>query len=300
MKKSIIVVGMAAVLLMLAASCKKENSTSKVVLRAGIEGSPSKTYVDVAGPFTSWKETDKILVNGNEMYITERHAISYGTEGQTGYHTADFACDNWKGSKPSSSTQLYAISPAIAQSQNNDGTWKSKISLPATQTYIANGIMDDLPMAVSNAGSVLNFHNLTCIYGVPVRTDKQGGLEINKVELVCADANPQYPLVAEAWYPHYGNELQDVEIIGGQSTTITLNCGENGVLIPTTKDGIEFFFAAFPVPVKNLDIKFYQGNELVATINKELSGVPEANRIYDLVESPENNNRTPWTINPNR
>ena len=46
-----------------------------------------------------------------------------------------------------------------------------------------------------------------------------------------------------------------------------MNCGEEGVLIPTDDKGIEFFFVAFPVPVKKLDIKFYQGETLVATIN---------------------------------
>lgn len=301
MKKSIIVVGMAAALLMLVASCKKENSTSKVVLRAGIVDSPSKTYVDIAGPFTSWDENDHIMVNGNEMYISERHATPYGT-GQTGYHTADFTCNNWKGHLPDGTIQLYAISPAAEQVQNNDGTWKSKISLPATQQYIENGFMDDLPMAVSNMGTVLNFQNLTCVFGVPVRTDVENGLTITKVELTCT--NSEYPLVAQAWWPHWGQESLDlgkIEIIGNASRTITLDCGD-GVLVPKTDEGIEFFFAAFPVLPKDskLNISFYQGESLVATIQKTLSGKTEPNMIYDLVESPDNNNRTPWTINPTR
>lgn len=303
MKKSIIVVGMAAALLMLVASCKKDNSTSKVVLRAGIVDSPSKTYVDVSGPFTSWDENDHIMVNGNEMYVSERHETPYGT-GQIGYHTADFTCNNWKGHLPDGTIQLYAISPAAEQVQNNDGTWKSKISLPATQQYIENGFMDDLPMAVSNMGTVLNFQNLTCVFGVPVRTESNG-LIIRKVELTCADS--QYPLVAQAWWPHWGEEsldLDQVEIISGDSRTITLDCGD-GVVIPTDTKGIEFYFASFPVLPKDseLDINFYVNKnnaEPVATIHKILSGKTEPNSIYDLVESPTPNNRTPWTINPDR
>lgn len=296
MKKSIIVVGMAAVLLMLVASCKKENS-SKVVLRAGIEDTPSKTYVNITGPWTNWEDTDHIMVNGNEMYLTKKY------EGRTGvFDHADFTCDNWIGDLPNGSIQLYAVSPATEQQQNTDGTWKSKISLPATQPYIANGFMGDLPMAISNMGTSLNFHNLTCVFGVPVRTDVENGLNITKVELTCADS--PIPLVAQVWWPHWGQEsldLNNVEIIGNPSRTITLDCG-NGVLVPTTTEGIEFFFAAFPVLPKDskLDISFYQGETLVATIQKTLSGKTEPNMIYDLVESPDNNNRTPWTINPTK
>lgn len=289
---------MAAVLLMLVASCKKENS-SKVVLRAGIVDSPSKTYVNIAGPWTSWKDTDHIMVNGNEMYLTNKY------EGRPGvFDHADFTCDNWKGHVPDGTIQLYAISPAAEQVQNNDGTWKSKISLPATQSYIENGFMDDLPMAVSNAGEAVNFQNLTCIFGVPVRTESNG-LIIRKVELACAGS--QYPLVAQAWWPHWGQEsldLDQVEIISGASRTITLDCGD-GVVIPTDTKGIEFFFASFPVLPKDseLDINFYVNKndaEPVATIHKILSGKTEPNSIYDLVESPTPNNRTPWTINPDR
>lgn len=298
MKKSIIVVSMAAVLLLLVASCKKENSTSKVVLRAGIEDTPSKTHVDITGPWTNWKDTDHIMVNGNKMYLSKKY------EGRPGvFDHADFTCDNWTGHDPDGSIQLYAVSPATQQRPGtNANTYESLISLPAVQPYIKNGFMDDLPMAVSNKGKSLNFSNLTCILGVPVRTAQQG-LTITKVELTCADS--QYPLVAQAWWPHWGQESLDLNAIqidpmSSASRTITLDCGE-GVTIPTDDEGIEFYFAAFPVLPKDseLDIKFYVNKndpEPVATIHKTLSGKTEPSVIYDLVSKPDLNDRTPWTI----
>lgn len=300
MKKSIIVVGIAAFALLFATSCKKENLTSKVVLKAGIESSPAKTYVDIVGPFTSWSENDHILVNGNEMYISERYETKYQDENhvlKVGYHTADFTCDNWNGPKPGVETQLYAIYPATKQEQNANGTWKSLVSLPATQLYRDGGFMDNVPMAVSNSGSLLNFKNVTCVLGVPVRTDKTN-LHITKVVLRNMDSEPS-PLVADIWYPHWGNETQNIEIIGSESSEITLKISENqndGVLIQTDNKGTEFYFVVFPVSVSKLQIDFYSGNERVASISKTLSGELEAGTIYDLVKNPNPDDRTPWNL----
>lgn len=308
MKKSIIVVSMAAVLLMLVASCKKENSTSKVVLRAGIASSPAKTYVDMGNLQTSWKEEDHIRVNGNEMSISQR----YGAHNV--YDKADFVCENWNGPVPTSSTQLYAIYPATEQrcTDVEHNIWESKVSLSATQPYVENGFMDNLPMGVSTANEELamNFHNLTTVFGVPVRTDAEN-VYVNKVVMEKVMLNPEnakvdgtgnYPLVASMWYPHAGTEVDKIEVIGGESYSITVE-SKNPVLIPTTSTGTEFYFVAFPVDMPNgVKFHFYNNDvEICDPIYKTWTdGKVEPNTVYDLVEYPTENDRTPWTINPNR
>ena len=281
MNKSIRIMGIAAMVLLLAVSCKKEKQeeSRRVTLTAGIESNTGKTYiyynpnVEDTGPFTCWIKGDEIMVNGNRMYMVGEPEQS--VDHPEWYHSATFQCDNWKGDVPGSKITLYAIFPATQQEPYTDNQgnecYKSRVTLPMEQTYIGdNDFMHNLPMGMSNKGLSINFHNLSNVYRLPVYA--QNDITITKVVMrknevtnfnpiqvgIDQDQNPIYltpdnlDIVGDIWYPHFGSETQNIEIIGGNSHEITLNCKTedypNGVTISKGSAAPTIFsFAAFPV-----------------------------------------------------
>lgn len=297
MNKSIRIIGMAALVMLLAVSCKKEkqDENRKVTLSAGIENPSGKHHIEWATKWTHWDKGDVILVNNNEMVITS----GWGT------NEAYFTCDDWHGELPEN-TILYAISPATEQKsyQGVDGlSWKSKVTIPQIQNYLKDSIHQPLPMGVSaekNAGA-LNFQQLANVYCLPVYFQKDGESigKITKVEMIknSAPSREDIPgpegdyIVGEIWYPHQGTETELVEIISA-SETITLNCKtdkfQDGVDINSTTP-TNFHFVAFPVQMRNgITFKFYTdaSSDPVAVINKSLGGSSiDINRYYTLYET---------------
>lgn len=301
MNKSIRIIGMAALVLLLAVSCKKEkqDENRKVTLSAGIVNNSGKHHIEWGTKWTHWDEGDVILVNNNEMVITQGW----------GSNEAQFTCDDWHGLLPEE-TILYAISPATEQKpyQGVDGlSWKSKVTVPQNQDYLKDNVQQPLPMGVSamiGAGA-LNFQQLTNVYCLPVyfEKDRESIGKITKVEMI---KNPQAApsakdndipgpeanyIAGEIWYPHQGTETELVEVISG-SESITLNCKTEQF-----PDGIDingststnFHFVAFPVQMKNgITFKFYtaDSSDPVAIINKSLGESSiDINRYYTLYET---------------
>lgn len=311
MNKSIRIIGMAAMVLLLAVSCKKEKQeeSRRVTLTAGIESNTGKTYIyynpneDDTGPFTCWNKGDEIMVNGNRMYMVGEPEQS--VDHPEWYHSATFQCDNWKGDVPGGKTTLYAIFPATEQEPYEDEQrntcYKSRVTLPMEQTYIGDDdFMHNLPMGMSNKGTTINFHNLSNVYRLPVYAEND--ITITKVVMRKNKVTSLDPIgswlpddldiVGDIWYPHFGSETQNIEIIGGNSHEITLNCKTkdypNGVTISKGSAAPTIFsFAAFPVQLTaGIEFDFYKegdsdGNPSY-TIKKAVESKIEYNRIYEL------------------
>lgn len=290
MNKSIRIIGMAALVMLIAVSCKKENKdeSKRVTLRAGMESPSGKTHIDNQWR-TLWDNGDKIRVNGNLMYMEST---------ENGNLWATFACDNWQGGLPGVTPSLYAIAPAADQKSwvNSQGKtcWKSRITIPANQSL--DYYQSNLPQGIlaENGVTTLNFQNLVNIYRLPVYTE--GEKTITKVTMEKIPTNDtDYPLVADIWFPHFGIDWTNVERVGGESYIITLNCGE-GVKISkdSSMNGATYFnFVALPVPWNDLQFKLYSGETLVATINKHIDNLSdgsspiEHNRVYTIYAEPE-------------
>lgn len=305
MNKSIGIIVMAAMML-LSVSCKKQEGTNKVRLEASIESPSGKAYTTLTSPTSVWEEKDEIYVNGNKM-----HLESMNEDHDKGL----FACDNWIGQLPSETTPLYAIYPAIDQKPkaNGDG-WKSYVSVPSHQDYIdpkPNKMR--VPMGISSVSEKLEFHNLVNLYGVPVYTESGNDLVVTKVvmekalspvdEYNVGEFIDNLQIAANIWYPHYGSETADIEIIDDESYTIELNCKvdgfENGVEI--SKDPANptfFYFIAWPVQLgKGLILKFYDEDGLICSKVKPIKSKIEYNRIYELRDaSSDGNDRKPFLI----
>lgn len=304
MNKSIRIIGMAAMVMLLAVSCKKENQDGqrKVTLTAGIESNSGKHHFDPDQKKAFWDEGDKIMVNGNIMNLVQRDANNtWGT----------FTCNNWDGLLPGQ-TVLYAISPATEQKdyEGEEGkAWKSRVSIPLTQEFMdkEDFFKKPLPMGISDRPDdddkdgviTLNFHNLANVYCLPVCNSNPSLDPITKVEMIKNDVNvtdskgdivpDDLDIVGDIWYPHYGSETANIEIIDGCSShTITMNCKtekyKNGVTVGNTTT--TFYFTAYPVQLsEGITFNFYtgsEGNVLVASFVKEINSKIDYNRIYTL------------------
>lgn len=296
MNKSIRIIGMAAMVLLLAASCKKENQNGsrKVTVKAGIE-SPAKTYVDGEN-FARWNEEDEIMINGSKLTLTEM--LNGGKE-------AKFEGE-WLENEPlpDGEISLHCITPAVDQKKLGNGDWGSWAQVLKEQTYIKeNGrrFMDNLPMGCHTTTiNNIEFHNLTSVFRIRVYASTSKN--ISKVEMIKNTGTPlghdgdghydDYPIAGTIWYPHAGNDLQNLELVDDEqkSYTITLNCGTNGVAVSTSESTpTDFYFVAWPVQMgRGVIFKFYDmENNLVASIEKPINieDTVEPNTIYTFCEN---------------
>lgn len=298
MNKSIRIIAMAAMVL-LAVSCKKQEGTNKVRLEASIESPSGKAYTTLISPVSVWESGDQIIVNDNLMDLK-----SMNEDHDKGY----FECDNWKGDIPDGTTALYAIYPATEQIENPkvEKGWKSRVTVPSRQDYFDASINKlQVPMGISSVSNKLELHNLVNVYAIPVIADEDG-LVITKVEIEKAlepvdkfhVASEEYiddlQIAADIWYPHYGSETADIDIIGDASYTIELNCKvdgyQNGVSISETTPTY-FYFIAWPVQLGNgLKLRFYDENGLICSRIKPIVSKIDYNRIYELRDSSEDGN----------
>lgn len=311
--------GIAAMVLLLAVSCKKENQeqSRQVTLTAGIENNAGKSYIYLGtpGPYTCWNEGDAIMVNGNYMYMDGKPDHAPSLPNCISY--ANFKTDNWKGNLPDGNIVLFAIFPATEQKTYKDDqgntAYKSRVTLPMEQTYIGdNDFMHNLPMGMSNKNTSINFQNLSNVYRLPVYNTSESDITITKVVMrknTVTDFNPislgqdeqgnpmflvpdNLDIVGDIWYPHFGSETQNIEIIGGNSHEITLNCKTsaypNGVTISKNKNAATIFsFAAFPVQLTaGIEFDFYKEGDTDGNpsyrITKPVENKIDYNRIYEL------------------
>ena len=285
MKKSIVIISMAAMVL-LAASCKKdkETGTQTVKLTAGIEQTDG-TKTEVINQVTYWKKGDAILVNGNLLPMKQ-----LAEDRKTATFEGEW--DLSKSPLPDGHNYINVVTPAIEQ-KFADGGWKSLVSVPKDQNYVDNGFMDNLPMACrTQAFEDIALHNLSDVFCINVYASTPK--TITRVEMEKVHSGSKYedenPLAGTIWYPHAGEDLEGVEIVGGTSYTITLNCKTNehpsGVTISTDKTSpTPFYFATWPVQMgKGIVFRFYNEAELVATIEHSIRPQDhvEPNTLYTI------------------
>lgn len=293
MKKNFRIIGVAATIMLLAISCQKEKQTQIVTLKAGVESPAGKTYIQ--GTITHWNLDDEIMVNGNKLKVKDIRqvpGIQEGTSIEYGIIEGP-----WEGDLPGSGCYLCGISPASTQNRNtDDNDWYSLVSVPASQPFVFNGIMDNLPMACRTTDpNNLSFHQLTTIFRLGVYAEESrtvGKVVMEKITekpdgLVGNIYYDDNPIAATFYYPHAGTDLQNVELVDAGSWNITVDCGKDGVVVD--EEPTYFHFVTLPVQMGyGIIFHFYdQNNNEIATLNKSIapgSSIEQA-RIYTLCEN---------------
>lgn len=306
MKKSIVIISMAAIVL-LAASCKKEKATGTqtVKLTAGIEQTDG-TKTEVINQVTLWKKGDAILANGNLLPMKE-----LAEDRKTA--TFEGKWDLSKSPLPDGKNYICVVTPATEQ-KLVDEDWKSLVSVPKDQDYVDNGFMDNLPMGChTQAFENIALHNLADVFCINVYAPTTPKT-ITRVEMEKVHSGQRYedenPLAGTIWYPHAGQDLHGVEIVEGTTSfTISLNCKTeehpSGVTISTSKDNpTPFYFATWPVQMgKGIVFRFYNEGVLVATIEHSIrpQDSVEPNTLYTVCQNNASGTGTglPYNIENN-
>ena len=169
MKKSFKIIGMAAMVLLLAVSCKKENKddvsgeTKAMTFTAGIGQGNGKTYLD--GSKLLWSGGDVININGNPFTLTEGEGTNKGV---------------FNG-EAEEKDLYYAVYPASNTLDNDIAT----ITLPAEQPYVDGSFAMGVAPMVAMTGDNKSF-TFTNVCGL-LRLDFQSITEpVKKIKLESA------------------------------------------------------------------------------------------------------------------
>lgn len=304
MKKSIRIMGMAALVMLLAISCKKEKQegNKKITVKAGVE-SVAKPYVNFASPtniYLCWEKDDAIMINGNELAMKELGP---------NYKEALFEGD-WVGPEPDGIIELRGITPInrnhiskghYPQKTNDQGNWVSLAEVPKKQIYINEGnrrFMNDFPMGVYNTTiDNLQFASLVSAFCINVYNSTGNSIKISKVVMSKDESgDDRLSLAGLIYHPHVGDDSWKpdyLEIINDEnkSDNIELTC-PNIEVSNSYDNPTAFYFVAWPVQFANgVRFDFYDDEEkCIATINKALNSyTTQEGRIYTLCENPDDN-----------
>lgn len=225
-----------AVLMAVAGSCKKNQNQDTSSFSASIEVDESRTYLD--GMTVKWSEGDKIIVYGDGAPKTYTLSTGDGTQ------TATFTTTG--GVQPASTYRAFYPASSCRGVSGDVFTF----SMPAMQTYTANGFMNNLnPMAGKNdgnGGTLIGFKNAFAVLKLQTR----GNVAVTKVEVTV----PSGAL--------YGNYTFDptsgtTTYVDGGGSTITLNCG-GGVALNENSD-TDFYIVLPPGCLSGgFDVKYYR------------------------------------------
>lgn len=241
-----------AVLMAVAGSCKKNQNQDTSSFSASIEVDESRTYLDVMT--VKWSEGDKIIVYGDGApNAPKTYTLSTGD----GTQTATFTTTG--GVQPASTYRAFYPASSCRGVSGDVFTF----SMPAMQTYTANGFMNNLnPMAGKNdgdGGTLIGFKNAFAILKLQTR----GNVAVTKVEVTV----PSGAFL-------YGNFTFDptsgtTTYVDGGGSTITLNCG-GGVALNENSD-TDFYIVLPPGCLSGgFDVKYYRAanpNTPFATTN---------------------------------
>ena len=265
MKRTLRLVGVAAMMLLLAASCKKEEKnngeTRKVTFTAGIEqGGGAKTGLtpNDQDPHVFnqvWKEGDKISINGNVFELEK------GAETSSGNFTGEVAL--------SDHGPYYAFYPAPVETQQRGDQDFSKVTfeIPESQVYAEKSYATNLaPMAAKATDKNLSFTNLCGLMELSLVGDD---ITVTGLELSC-----DKPIWGQTKEYTIGGGVA-LEMAEGAGEPITMDCGEGVTLDGTTS----FIFVLPPVDKGKFSLKVnykkgVESNVFVETIdlkNMEIS-----------------------------
>lgn len=254
MKRTLRLVGVAAMVLLLAASCKKDEKnngeTQRMTFTAGIEQGNSKTGLTPNGSHAFnqvWSEGDAINVNGT----------TFGLK-----NGANTDCAEFDGEVIPAET-YYAVYPATATLNSSEVTF----NLPASQTYLENSYASNLaPMAAKSTDENLSFTNLCGLMELGLKGEN---ITVTSLELSC-----DKPICGQtAEYTIGGDAALAMPAEAGK--TITMNCVteefSQGVQLDKT-DATSFIFVLPPVTEGDFSLKVtYSGGTQTITLHEDIS-----------------------------
>ena len=250
MRKSLKLMGMAAMVLLLAVSCKKEKQDEgrKTVFTAGIEQGTGKTYVHDDGSEYGlyWSDGDAIKVNGVECALTSGAGKTSGTfEGNV-----------------EESEKYYAVYPSSAGFAGTTATF----NIPETQAFADGTFASQTAPMVAESGSEksFTFTNLCGILDIRLYgTD----VTVNKVVLTATGAS----IAGEYTYDFTNSEagLVQAGAKGDGNNTITMD-GCNKVIGATESAPTSFVFVLPPAELAQLQIDVYANDGVTPALTKTI------------------------------
>ena len=221
--KTRLIIGM-ALLMAVASSCKKKENQDTSSFSASIEVDDSRTYLD--GMKVKWTAGDRIEVYGNGDHKTYR--LSSGAT----YQTATFTTTG--GVQPTNTYRAFYPADNCTDVSGDVFTF----TMPATQTYTANGFMTNLnPMAAKNEGggaTLLKFKNAFSV----LKVSATGNRTVTKVVLTVPSGN--YVSGTYTFDYSTGNTTRT----SGGGNTLELTCGDNGVALDASTP--KYFYFVLP------------------------------------------------------
>ena len=245
--------GMAAMVLLLAVSCKKENKnegqgeTKAMTFTAGISQSGSKTYAD--GYNLKWSVGDVININGAPFTLTEGENTASGKFDGTTTETGLY----------------YAVYPYKDGNTVDPETGIATITLPAEQPFVEGTFAKDVaPMvAMTDDSKSFRFTNIFGVLKINVGGGKDESFTVNKIVLQSAD--PEEKLAGKGTVTIAGSGNEKLAITENGAKAITLTFAESQSI---TFDGNTTHSFVFVLPDGSLkhgfNVDLYDGDEMVS------------------------------------
>ena len=250
MKKSLKMMGIAAMVLLFAVSCKKEKQnegqgeTRTLTFTAGISQGNSKTWVD--GGTLYWSENDQININGTTFKLIE------GADTQKGTFQAE----------SKTAETYYAVYPASNVLEGSAAT----VTLADQQPYVNGSFAKDIAPMVAMTDDIenqLHFTNLCGLLKLDVTGGEKESFTVNKIVLQSAD--PEENLAGKGTVTIAGSGNEKLAITENGTKAITLTFAESQSI---TFDGNTTHSFVFVLPDGSLkhgfNVDLYYGDKMVS------------------------------------
>lgn len=206
----------------------------------------SRTYVE-NNESVLWHSGDAI-----SYFAANNQNVKYQYNGEDGASTADFTLVQNTGAVGSPVTTTYAVYPysETTTSWNDNGVEKLTVTYPATQNYLPNSFGRGANMMVS-AGLDINDNNLyfrnACGYLVLKLYGE--GVKVKNIKLTALGGEK---LSGKAHIVAKHDAAPIVDMASETTSSVTLNCGNDGVALGADKaSATDFWFALPPVTLNN-------------------------------------------------
>ena len=251
MKQIMRIMGLCALVVMVATSCEKKEMQPSDTLTAVLNQPTSEDKTQIGdNNYLVWSPNDQILVGDQTLTTQVFTAMGSGST-----HT-DFT-----GGTIDPTQSYWAFYPVNYVTNVDVENERITFEIPATQTYVEGSFATNTyPMAASNGGSgtEFTFQGLFGVLAIPLK----GNCTVGSIELTDSAFNLTGSIIMRA-----RDLIQTSGSKGGKSVvnTITLDCGDGVTLsrfTPTT-----FMFALRPLACSggfNITVKDTEG-EVIAT-----------------------------------
>ena len=299
MRKSVISMGLALILVMAFTSCKKteEGKSENAVFRASTVSvtSSDKTYVGQLGldKFVMWNAGDAIKV-------FTRTASPFSVEASV--LTTD---ENAKSVVPfygnvRESDVYYAFYPACNIS-DMDAAGKIHVTLPETQAYTEGGFAGNTyPMWAFSTEKYFNFQSTCAILGIQLK----GNAKVGSIVLSSKKENEPLAGTVEIDAAAF-NPASPSYTFTEKKQSVTLGCGEQGVQLDENKDTTFYFvipantYNGIEVVVNDLQGNKLGGKETSNPLNMAAETIYKMNPFTVNADTPEPGVEGYFTVNSN-